>query len=97
MKIQIRGEVVVGKQLGHTIGFPTANIRPFPEQKLPENGVFIGEIEIDTIPGVYRCVVDHGMQPTLPSGRSTIEAFILDFHQDIYGCSVMLTDRKSVV
>ena len=89
--LEIQGEVVVGKRLGHTMGFPTANIKPFAGQTLPENGVYIGDMEIEGLPGIYRCVVNQGMQPTLPSGHRTIEAFILNFHRDIYGCRVALT------
>lgn len=91
MYAQIQGEVVIGKRLGHTIGFPTANIQPFPGQPLPENGVYIGNMEIEGLSGNYRCLVNQGMQPTIPSGHRTIEAFILDFHQNIYGCTVKLT------
>ena len=90
MRKKLQGEVIVGKQIGHTIGFPTANIKVVQSQCLPGNGVYIGEISIEALPGVRRCIVNQGMQPTLPSGHRAIEAFILDFDQVIYGRSVTL-------
>lgn len=92
--IRIEGDVVVGKRIGHAIGFPTANIQPLPGQQLPESGVYAGDIELEGAPGVHRCVVNHGYQPTIPSGRRTIEAHILDFEQDVYERRVVLTLLK---
>ncbi|MDL2205456.1 riboflavin kinase [Eubacteriales bacterium OttesenSCG-928-N13] len=83
--ITIHGTVVQGKHMGHRLGFPTANVQPDPGQQLPENGVYIAELKLHGEQQWRRCVVNQGMQPTLPSGRATIEAFILDFHRDIYG------------
>ena len=36
-----RGEIVHGRQLGRTIGVPTANLIPHEIKKLPPNGVYI--------------------------------------------------------
>ncbi len=94
MKREIRGTVISGKRIGHTLGFPTANIEPEPGTALPENGVYVAELRIGDAREWLRCVLNQGMQPTLPSGRRTIEAHILDFHRDIYGQKVALRFLK---
>lgn len=91
---EILGTVVEGKRVGHTLGFPTANVMPDAGQPLPENGVYIGELRLAGGRVWRRCVVNQGMQPTLPSGRMTIEAYILDFDRDIYGKRVRLRFLK---
>ena len=89
--IELSGIVVEGKHIGHKIGFPTANIKPDASAVIPDIGVYAGEIHIDDgDPIWYRCLIDHGFQPTIPSGRETIEVFILDFHRNIYGARVEL-------
>lgn len=87
----IEGRVVEGKHIGHTIGFPTANIKPLPGQHVPENGVYAGEIVIEGADEPRLCLINHGLQPTIPSGKTTIEVYILDFHENIYGKKVRLS------
>lgn len=81
----VRGRVVPGKQLGRTIGFPTANIEPLETaQLLPPDGVYAVEITIDGIchPGVANI----GTRPTIDDGTArTFEVHIIDFESDIYG------------
>ena len=89
--MEITGVVVGGKHVGHTIGFPTANIKPEPlNQPVPENGVYAGEIRIEDEMKWRQCLINHGFQPTIPSGKETIEVYILDFHRDIYAATVAL-------
>nr|WP_315221066.1 bifunctional riboflavin kinase/FAD synthetase [uncultured Flavobacterium sp.] len=78
------GEVVKGKQLGRTIGFPTANIKIEEDYKLiPKNGVY-----------VVKAIVDHkeifgmmniGFNPTVEGQKQTIEVHLFDFNDTIYG------------
>lgn len=79
----IEGKIVRGKQLGRTIGFPTANIES--ERQIGEipDGVYAALVEIDAIQ--YRAMVNIGCHPTLPEGERTIEAHIFDFDGDLYG------------
>lgn len=88
--VTILGIVVDGKRVGRTLGFPTANVQPFPGQDVPRTGVYIGEIRIEGEDAARRCLINHGYQPTIPSGKSTIEVCILDFDGDIYGRGVAL-------
>lgn len=77
----LEGEVVRGRQVGRTIGFPTANIRPdHPEQLMPPLGVYAGRV------GPHAAVINIGRRPTLDNGDDiTVEAHILDFTGDLYG------------
>ena len=92
MDLTVTGVIVCGKRMGRLLGFPTANLEPSdPGAPLPENGVYIGQIRLEGANEPWRiCVVNHGMQPTLPSGRRTIEAHILDFDHDVYGLRAQL-------
>ena len=77
------GEVVKGKQLGRTIGFPTANIHINESYKLiPKNGVYIVKSNYDgnTIFGMMNI----GNRPTVNGENQTIEVNFFDFDTDIY-------------
>ena len=77
------GEVVKGKQLGRTIGFPTANIHIKEDYKLiPKNGVYIvkSTIEKETIFGMMNI----GNRPTVNGENQTIEVNFFNFDKDIY-------------
>jgi len=80
----LNGEVVKGKQLGRTIGFPTANINIEEEyKKIPKNGVyvvrtFINEKEVFGMMNI-------GFNPTVNGEKKTIEVNLFDFDSDIYG------------
>jgi riboflavin kinase/FMN adenylyltransferase len=81
--MKFTGTVVHGKQLGRTIGFPTANILPDGPVDA-QNGVYVGEIIVEGVEKPMRCMVNQGVHPTVPDGPPTIEAHILDFADDIY-------------
>ena len=80
----LSGEVVKGKQLGRTIGFPTANIQIEEDyKKIPKNGVYIVKTFIDNkeIFGMMNI----GFNPTVNGQKQTIEVNLFDFEADIYG------------
>lgn len=84
--MKITGEIVHGKHLGRTIGFPTANLQPDnPAEVTGQNGVYVAKIEIEGYPEPLPCMLNQGTHPTVPEGPATIEAHILDFSDDIYG------------
>jgi riboflavin kinase/FMN adenylyltransferase len=79
----LSGTVVKGKQLGRTIGFPTANIELEEAYKLvPKNGVYVVTAEIDekTVYGMMNI----GFNPTVHGKNRTIEVHFFDFDSDIY-------------
>ena len=84
----VEGTIVQGKQLGRTIGFPTANIRAEHHEGTGPNGVYAAFLTVDGVR--HGCMVNIGHHPTLPEGEKTIEAHIFDFDDDLYGKTVKL-------
>ena len=91
---RLSGTVVVGKRLGHTIGFPTANLQVEQYKFLPKVGVYVASARIGGPAGeerIFRAVVNIGTQPSAPGAHHlAIEAYLLDFCEDIYGCPLSL-------
>jgi len=82
---RLSGTVVVGKRLGHTIGFPTANVQMEQYKFLPRGGVYVASARLSD-GRIFRSVVNIGTQPTTPGTHNlAVEAFLLDFNEDIYG------------
>ncbi len=89
----LEGEVVGGKKLGRTIGYPTANIRLLDEEKLvPANGVYAVQAAIlaENKTPLYEPVLLNGMmnigvRPTVEGTNRTIEVNLFDFDREIYG------------
>ena len=78
------GKVVLGKQLGRTIGYPTANIEILESYKLiPKIGVYAVFSQIDGIR--YSGMRDSCFNPTVLGTKLTVEINLFDFNQDIYG------------
>lgn len=83
--MRIEGIVVHGKQLGRTIGFPTANIRPDRREGEGPNGVYAAWCSANgaRIPGMLNI----GLHPTVP-GAPTVEVHLFDFEGDLYGARI---------
>ena len=78
----LKGKVDFGKQLGRTIGFPTANMEV--EGEVWESaGVYYGRCTLDG--QVYRVIINIGRHPTVPEGAPTVEAHLIGFEGDLYG------------
>ena len=74
----ITGTVVHGKGIGHTIGFPTANIRPNdPHKILPMSGVYAARVNIPTM--------DQAQAFVNIDKNGLIEVYIPSFKGDLYG------------
>jgi riboflavin kinase/FMN adenylyltransferase len=85
----LSGTVVKGKQLGRTIGFPTANIALDEEYKLvPQNGVYVVQAEIDG--NFIFGMMNIGFNPTVQGKQKTIEAHFFDFEADIYNRKIQV-------
>jgi riboflavin kinase/FMN adenylyltransferase len=79
------GEVVYGKQLGRTIGFPTANIA-IPEAKcLPRDGVYAVQVLINNAHPYISGVMNIGMRPTVNGNLRSLEVHLFAWQGDIYG------------
>ncbi len=90
----ITGVVVRGQRLGHTIGYPTANIEIPNEYKLiAANGVYACRVLLDN--RMLKGMGNIGVRPTIDHGDLTIEVNIFDFNEDIYDreITIQFVDR----
>ncbi len=85
----IMGEVIHGKKLGRTLGFPTANLE-FEDKIYPSFGVYGAYIHVEGDKNIYHGVINIGKNPTVDFKGLTVEAHIFDFNKDIYGKIIMI-------
>jgi riboflavin kinase/FMN adenylyltransferase len=86
----LSGKIIKGKQLGRTIGFPTANIKIEENYKLiPKNGVYIVNsiIQEKTVFGIMNI----GLNPTVNGEDLSIEVHFLDFDIAIYNTEITVS------
>ena len=86
----LTGIIFKGKQLGRTIGYPTANITIEEDYKLiPNNGVYIAKSVLNgkTVFGMMNI----GTRPTVDGTKQTIEINFFDFKQDLYGQKITIS------
>jgi riboflavin kinase/FMN adenylyltransferase len=92
MNYYVKGVVEKGKQLGRTIGFPTANVIPEEVKLLPRNGVYATKTTIldGAYAGrVYKGMTNIGVRPTV--GNQTqkwVETNFFDCDDDLYGAAI---------
>ncbi|MBD2752419.1 bifunctional riboflavin kinase/FAD synthetase [Spirosoma validum] len=89
----LTGTIIKGRQLGRTIGFPTANLQvDDPAKLIPGNGVYAVDVEYagETLAGMLNI----GFRPTVAGTNQTIETYIFDFDKDIYGEHMTLKFRE---
>ncbi|MBP6002562.1 MAG: bifunctional riboflavin kinase/FAD synthetase [Pyrinomonadaceae bacterium] len=79
----VEGVIIRGLRRGHTIGFPTANLKPH-NRVIPRYGVYATATLID---GTWRkSITNIGVRPTFESEADvSIETFVFDFDGDLYG------------
>jgi len=80
----LEGKVVSGEKRGKDLGFPTANLAS-ENELLPKDGVYA--VLVDWSKSKKRCqgVTNIGKNPTFKGSLRTVETFILDFREEIYG------------
>ena len=84
MPYLVAGQVVPGKQLGRTLGFPTVNILPRDEKLLPPKGVYLSRVRHKD--KVYRAISNVGNKPTVTRESVIgVESYLYDFAGDLYG------------
>ena len=95
----ITGKVVEGKQLGRTIGFPTANVEVYDEKKLiPATGVYVVDAHMPHLDKTYRAMLNIGRRPTVDVADApiSIEAHVIDFDGDLYGKELRIEFLKFI-
>ena len=91
----IEGEILRGKQIGRTLGFPTINLCPGEDKLLPLYGVYRTETKV--CGKIYPSVTNIGDNPTVEDGmphQTTVETHIIGFSGDIYGETARVTFLK---
>lgn len=86
------GKVVEGKQLGRTIGFPTANLATGDAQ-LPLDGVWAVRATLPdgrTLDGVANL----GVRPTVQGLERSLEVHLFDFAENLYGLELEIQFHK---
>jgi riboflavin kinase/FMN adenylyltransferase len=86
----ISGQVVAGAKRGRMLGFPTANLAPAPERLLPAHGVYATFVRRDGENGRLTGVTNIGLRPSFEGDRPTVETYIFDFDDDLYGQQLTL-------
>lgn len=83
---EIEGRVETGDRLGHTIGFPTANIA-LADYLRPATGVYAvrAGIEVGASTQWFDGAANLGWRPTVGGTDLRLEAHLLDFDGNLYG------------
>ena len=84
----VSGVVIPGKQLGRTLGIPTANILLEEGLVVPKFGVYACRIHLNGRD--YAAVTNVGTRPTVGGVGVTVEPWLLDFEGDLYGQEITL-------
>jgi riboflavin kinase/FMN adenylyltransferase len=93
------GKVVQGAKRGQTLGFPTANLE-ISEELYPKKGVYA--VEVVWNQQLLNGLANVGRNPTfLPAQAKegtplSMEVYILNFHQDLYGEEIQIIFKKRI-
>jgi len=90
----LSGEVVHGRKIGRTIGFPTANLKYDENFILPKIGVYYTNIRVNN--NIYKGITSVGKNPTVNGEKLTVETHILDFSKEIYGEHIEVSFIKKI-
>lgn len=88
----LSGTVISGRKLGRTIGIPTANIRIPEGVILPPKGVYACLVRVGQ--SIYPAVTNVGSRPTVGGHAITVEPWLLDFDEDLYGRQICVEFYK---
>ena len=91
----LKGKVIHGSRMGHSIGFPTANMKIDKELVIPKFGVY--EVIVIIKEKKYKGLMNIGKKPTVSEEFNlSHEVHILDFNEDIYD-SILEVELQSFI
>lgn len=91
----ISGRVAHGKELGRTIGFPTANI-PMKRLVAPVKGVYAVDVYLAGETTPLAGVANIGSRPTVQGKGIQLEVHLIDVNMDLYGRRIDVVLRKKL-
>ncbi|MGZ3569678.1 MAG: bifunctional riboflavin kinase/FAD synthetase [Thermodesulfobacteriota bacterium] len=95
----IIGRVVKGAKRGGTLGFPTANLE-ISDELYPKTGVYA--VEVSWNEQHFNGLANVGLNPTFSPEKTqnpnpiSLEVYILNFNQNIYGDEIQVTFKKRI-
>jgi len=90
----LEGKVIDGEKIGRKIGYPTANLELDNNFAILRPGVYITKTLLDG--EFYHSVTNVGFNPTLKQSEFSVETYILDFDQSIYGKHIRVDFYKKI-
>ena len=84
----LSGPVVSARRIGHSLGYPTANVET-GEQLLPPDGVYATYALWEG--AAYPAVTNVGKNPTVAGRRRTVETYILNESLSLYGSDLSVS------
>ncbi len=81
---RLEGTVIGGQRLGRTLGYPTANLALSSNQIVPADGVYAVQATLDD-GRAFGGACSIGNRPTIEGAGRSIETYLLEFNEDIYG------------
>ena len=88
----IAGKVVDGHKEGRRIGFPTANLDTSDfGQLIPGGGVYAVKVRLERSLAYKPAMMNIGTRPTFGGDERTLETYIFNFNEDIYGRMLMVS------
>lgn len=95
-KFAVSGTVIKGRELGRTIGYPTANIIYPLDIVEPPYGVYDVNVELDD-GSIYRGLANFGVSPTVSNdGICILEVYLLNFEGDLYDRDIKVHFTKMI-
>ncbi|MBS3737943.1 bifunctional riboflavin kinase/FAD synthetase [Mesohalobacter halotolerans] len=86
----LTGKVVKGKQLGKSLGYPTANLQVKEDYKIiPKEGVYVVSAYIDS--ALHYGMMNIGHNPTIANNnRKSVETYFFDFSGNLYDKTIQI-------
>ncbi len=84
----LAGTVVTGHRVGHTLGFPTANLRLHEEKLLPGDGIYVVWARLGRESEWRPGATSIGVRPTFDGRERQIETYVLDWSGDLVGAEM---------
>ena len=89
------GKVVEGMKRGRTLGYPTANLKlANSELVIPPDGIYATRTLVDE--KSYLSATSIGNQPTFGCNELTIESYLIDFSDNLYGKNINIQFEKHI-